>query len=103
MSTLRKEEILNSPEFTRLVSRKNTISWFLAVLELVLYFGFIGMIAFNKEYLSEKLGEGSATTIGIPVAVGTIFLSWVLTGVYIYWANNKYDAEVRKIKDRIGG
>jgi uncharacterized membrane protein (DUF485 family) len=100
---MKKEDILTSAEFTQLVSKKNTISWILTILELALYFGFIGLIAFNKPYLSQKLGEGSATTIGIPIAIGTIVLSWVLTGIYIFWANSKYDAEVRKIKDTIGG
>jgi uncharacterized membrane protein (DUF485 family) len=100
---IKKEDILNDPEFTQLVSKKNAISWTLTILELVLYFGFIGLIAFNKEYLSQKLSEGSATTIGIPIAVGTILLSWVFTGIYIFWANSKYDSEVKKIKDKIGG
>jgi uncharacterized membrane protein (DUF485 family) len=68
----------------------------------VLYFGFIGLIAFKKEFLAQKLGEG-ATTIGIPIAVATIVLSWVLTGIYIYWANSKYDAMVKKVKEKVGG
>ena len=97
-----KKQILEDPEFKKLVSQKNTISWVLTILELALYFGFISLIAFNKPFLAQKLGEG-ATTIGIPIAVATIVLSWVLTGVYIYWANNKYDAEVKKVKEKVGG
>ena len=102
MSKVKKEDLLNDPEFKSLVSQKNTFSWILTILELVLYFGFIGLIAFNKAFLSEKLGD-SATTIGIPIAVGTIVLSWVLTGIYIYWANSKYDAMVKKVKEKVGG
>lgn len=98
-----KLEILDDPEFKKLVSQKNTISWILTALQLVLYFGFIALIAFNKPYLSEKVTEGSATTIGIPIAVGTILLSWVFTGIYIFWANSKYDAMVKKVKERVGG
>ncbi len=103
MSKLKKEDVLNDPEFMTLVSQKNTISWILTILELVLYFGFIALIAFNKPFLSQKLNEMTATTIGIPIAVGTIALSWVFTGIYIYWANSKYDAMVKKVKERIGG
>ncbi|MFO0754775.1 MAG: DUF485 domain-containing protein [Thermodesulfovibrionales bacterium] len=94
-------EILEDPDFKSLSSQKNTISVILTVLELVLYFGFIALIAFNKPFLSSKVS--GAITIGIPIAVGTIVLSWVLTGIYIRWANNKYDVLVRKVKDRIGG
>ena len=98
-----KIEILDDPEFKTLVSQKNTISWMLTILELVLYFGFISLIAFNKPFLAQKVGEGSAMTIGIPIAVGTILLSWVFTGIYIFWANSKYDAMVKKIKEKVGG
>jgi len=34
--------------------------------------------------------------------VGVIFLSWILTGIYVFWANNKYDAMVQSVKDRLG-
>jgi uncharacterized membrane protein (DUF485 family) len=83
--------------------RKNTVSWILAVLELVLYFGFISLIAFNKPFLAQKMSADSATTIGIPIAVGTIILSWILTGIYIYWANTRYERTVKGVRDRAGG
>jgi uncharacterized membrane protein (DUF485 family) len=95
------EEILEDSDFKSLSSQKNTISVILTILELVLYFGFIALIAFNKAYLSQKFS--GAITIGIPIAVGTIFLSWVFTGIYIFWANNKYDVLVKKVKEKIGG
>jgi len=101
MAKVRKEDILNDPDFLKLVRQKNTISWILTVLELVLYFGFIALIAFNKEFLGLKIS--GSITIGIPIAVGTIILSWVFTGIYIRWANSKYDDMVKHIKDKVGG
>ena len=95
------EEILNDKDFRLLSSQKNTISIILTILELVLYFGFIALIAFNKPFLASKIS--GAISIGIPIAVATIFLSWVLTGIYIYWANSKYDVLVKKVKEKIGG
>jgi uncharacterized membrane protein (DUF485 family) len=103
MSKLKKEDILNDPDFIDLSRQKVTISIILTILELVLYFGFIGLIAFNKPFLATKLSPGVATTIGIPIAVGTIIGSWVLTGVYIWWANKKYDVLVNKVKEKVGG
>ena len=96
-------EIAEDPDFKALVSQKNTISWILTIAELVIYFGFIALVAFNKPFMSKIMTEGKAMTIGIPIAVGTIILSWVLTGVYIYWANNKYDVLVKNIRTKIGG
>ena len=95
------QEILEDKDFQSLSSQKFAMSTILTILELVLYFGFIALIAFNKPFLSQKLS--GAITIGIPIAVGTIFLSWVLTGIYIRWANNTYDVLVKKVKEKIGG
>jgi uncharacterized membrane protein (DUF485 family) len=103
MSKLKHEDILHDPDFKDLSRQKFIISTVLTILELVLYFGFIGLIAFNKPFLAQKLSAGVATTIGIPIAVGTIIGSWVLTGIYIWWANNKYDVLVNKVKDKVGG
>jgi uncharacterized membrane protein (DUF485 family) len=103
MGSIKKEDLLNDPDFKSLVSQKNTISWILTVLELVLYFGFIALIAFNKPFLAQKLNAATKTTIGIPIAVGTILGSWVLTGIYIFWANTKYDKMVKNLKDKVGG
>jgi uncharacterized membrane protein (DUF485 family) len=96
-------EILEDEDFKSMVSKKNTFSYIMTIAELVLYFGFVGLIAYNKPFLAQKLSEGSATTIGIPIAVMTIVLSWVLTTIYIVWANTSYDDMVKKVKDRIIG
>ena len=95
------QEILEDKDFQSLSSQKFAMSTILTILELVMYFGFIALIAFNKPFLSQKLS--GAITIGIPIAVGTIILSWVLTGIYIRWANNTYDVLVKKVKEKIGG
>jgi uncharacterized membrane protein (DUF485 family) len=103
MAKLKKEDILNDPDFMLLSSQKDTISIVLTILELVLYFGFIALIAYNKPFLAQKMSADGAATIGIPIAVGTILLSWVFTGVYIWWANTKYDDMVKRIIEKVGG
>jgi uncharacterized membrane protein (DUF485 family) len=100
---LKKEDILNDPDFLQLSSQKDTISIILTILELVLYFGFIALIAYNKPFLAQKLSADGAATIGIPIAVGTILLSWVFTGIYIWWANTVYDDLVKKVVEKVGG
>ena len=69
------QEVLEDSDFKILSSQKNAISIILTILELVLYFGFIALIAFNKPFLASKFS--GAITVGIPIAVGTIVLSWV--------------------------
>lgn len=102
MNAKTNHPVLDDPEFKELARKKNKVSLILTIAELVLYFGFIALIAYNKPFLATKL-SGSATTIGIPIAIGVIILSWVLTGIYIYWANNTYDEMVKRVKKRFGG
>ncbi|MGA2192900.1 MAG: DUF485 domain-containing protein [Nitrospirota bacterium] len=101
MNVKSKLDILNDPDFKELSGKKNSISITLTVIELIAYFGFIFLIAFNKEFLSTDIAP--SITIGIPIGIGVILLSWILTGIYVRWANSTYDALVEKVKEKIGG
>lgn len=95
-------KLLADPEFQALIRQKRTVSVVLTMIQLLLYFGFIALIAYDKPFLAQTIADGSAITIGIPIAVGVIVLSWVLTGIYILWANTRYDAMVNSVKKRLG-
>jgi uncharacterized membrane protein (DUF485 family) len=96
-----RQEILSDPEFVELTRQKNSISLVLTLVELGLYFGFILLVAFGQSVLARMLTP--RVPLGIPIAVGTIIISWVLTGIYTRWANNSYDPMVRNVKSKIGG
>jgi len=49
------------------------------------------------------MSEGGSATIGIPIAIATILLSWIFTGIYIWWANSKYDEMVKRVIEKVGG
>jgi uncharacterized membrane protein (DUF485 family) len=91
-------EMLQSEEFRRLVSRRWTVSIVLLICLFVLYYGYILLIAFDKPFLAQKIGE--STTLGIPLGVGVIVGSWVLTAIYVLWANG-HDVEVARLKDQV--
>jgi uncharacterized membrane protein (DUF485 family) len=95
-----KKEIMAGKDFLELSSQKRSISITLTVVELFVYFGFIYLIAFQKPFLSTKITP--EITIGIPIGIGVILLSWVLTGIYVRWANSKYDSMVEKVKESMG-
>jgi len=101
MSKKSAHEILEDEEFKSLSKQKDTVSLILTLLELFIYFGFISLIAFNKPFLASKLS--GAITVGIPIGIGVIVLSWILTGIYVNWANKKYDPMVENVKNKIGG
>ena len=92
-------DVLDSPEFKRLVTRRWRISLILTGCLFVLYYGYILLIATQKEFLSQRMGD--ATTIGIPIGAAVIAISWVLTALYVVWANRYYDAEVARLRGRL--
>lgn len=96
-----KEKILNSPEFKAIVRSKNLISIFLTILVLFIYFGFILLLAYGKDFLSQKFY--GPITVGIPIGIGVIVLSWILTGIYVAWANKSYDEKVANVREKLGG
>ncbi len=93
------KEMLESREFKELASKRNKIVTVLTLIQLIMYFGFILVLAFKKDILSQKLSEG--ITVGIPVGIAVIVISWLLTGVYVYWANTYYDRAVEEIKNKL--
>ncbi len=88
---------LDKQKFDELVRRRWTVSLCLTAIMLAIYYGFVLILAFDKELLSGKLG-GGVITLWIPVGLAVIVSAWVLTGIYVYWANGTYDRLVREIK-----
>lgn len=84
--------IRNNPKFQQLVAIRSRFAWSLAAVVLVIYYGFMAIVAFNPTWLAQALHEGSVTTIGWPIAAVMMVSFWVLTGLYVHQANTKFDA-----------
>ena len=93
----RIERIAADPRYRALVATRNRFAWTLSAVVLVAYFGFVAVVAFDKTLLAAPLA-GGATSIGIPVGIGIILLSIVLTGIYVRRANSVFDAELAAIR-----
>ena len=78
------------PKYQELKRKRSSFGWILTILMLVVYYGFIGLIAFDKAFLARPIGEG-VTTIGIPIAFGVIVFTILITGLYVRRANGEYD------------
>ncbi len=80
--------------------RRWTISLLLTAALFVAYYGFILLVALDKELLARKIG--AVTTLGIPLAVAVIVVAWALTAIYVAWANRGYDRAVDRLKRELG-
>ncbi|MBB1075915.1 DUF485 domain-containing protein [Rhodoferax sp. 4810] len=90
--------VINNPKYQELKGKRSSYGWWLTLAMMVVYYGFIMLVAFNKEFLSQKLGAG-VMTIGIPIGFGVIVFTVVITAIYVRRANSEFDdltAEITK-------
>jgi uncharacterized membrane protein (DUF485 family) len=67
----------------------------LTVTMIALYFGFILLIAYAPSLLARRLLPG--LSLGVLLGALVIVASWVLTWVYVRWANTHYDSALAKL------
>ena len=94
MSELVSGRIHLNPNFLRLVKKRNLYSFIMIALVMICYYGYILLIAFNREFLAQKLSAGMTTSIGVPLGVGVILFTIAITWIYVRRANNEFDAEM---------
>jgi uncharacterized membrane protein (DUF485 family) len=83
-------ELLASPELKRLIVRRSVVSAVMTLLLFIVHCGYILLIALNARIVTRRLGDG-ATTLGIPLGIAVIVLSWLLTAAYVIRANRVHD------------
>lgn len=81
---------------TALAATRWRVSLWLTVAMMVIYFGFILLIAYNKPLLGTLLAPG--LSLGILLGALVIVAAWVLIYLYIRWANTSYDRQLAKIQ-----
>jgi uncharacterized membrane protein (DUF485 family) len=87
-----------NPKYHELRRKRSTFGWLLTIIMMVVYYGYIALIAFNKPFLAQPIGDG-VTSLGIPIGMGVIVFTIVITGIYVRRANGEYDrltAEILK-------
>lgn len=90
---------IDMEKFRTLMASRKRIAVFLSILMLAIYYGFILVLAFGKEMFAIPLS--GHVTLWLPIGIGVILTAWVLTGVYVFWANGRYDRMVNQVKDTL--
>ena len=84
------QRIAAHPKYQELKRKRSSFGWVLTIAMLVVYYGFIVLVAFNKEFMATKLGAG-VMTMGMPIGVGVIVFTIVITAIYVRRANAEFD------------
>jgi uncharacterized membrane protein (DUF485 family) len=89
-------ELANDHRYISLVRERSRFEWTLTAIMLAVFFGYILLIAFCRDWLAQPIGDG-ATTLGIPLGIGVILVGILLTGIYVHRANSRFDPMVRAL------
>jgi uncharacterized membrane protein (DUF485 family) len=88
------------PKYQELKAKRTSFGWILTALMMIVYYGFILLVAFNKEFLIQKLGTG-VITVGMPIGLFVIVFTVVITGIYVRRANSEFDDLTEEIKKAV--
>ena len=80
-----------------LAARRMRVAGALTAAVVVVYFGFILLIAYAKPLLASLLRPG--LSLGILLGALVIVISWLLTWLYVRWANRHYDPALDELRE----
>jgi uncharacterized membrane protein (DUF485 family) len=93
-------QIANHPSYQELKTKRSRLGWWLALAMMVVYYGFIMLVAFDKEFLSRRMGSG-VMTVGIPIGFGVIVFTIAITAYYVNRANREFDPLTREVIEEV--
>jgi len=91
------QRIASDPNYQELRTRRLRFGWTLTIAMLIVYYGFILLVAFGKQTLATPIGSG-VMTWGIPLGFGVILFTIIVTAIYVMRANREYDDLTDRIK-----
>ena len=100
IATASTEAMLANPKFHKLVRARSNLGWTLAAIMVVVYFGLIALVAFDKPLIAQPIGAGP-TSVGIVLGVAVILTAIVLVGIYVAIANSRFDRMSRELTGEV--
>ena len=90
------KRIARDPNYQQLRSKRTRFGWTLTLAMMIVYYGFIVLVAFDKPFLAQRMGDG-VMTVGIPIGFGVIVFTIVITAIYVKRANSEFDDLAAKV------
>ena len=97
MSSAMYERMRSNPKFQELVTKRSKFAWTLAAIVLIMFYGFVLVVAFIPASLGKPVSEGSMLTVGVAVELFMFIFFWSLTAVYVRRANTEFDSLTQEI------
>jgi uncharacterized membrane protein (DUF485 family) len=91
------ERIARHPKYIELKAKRTRFGWWLTLAMMIVYYGFMFLVAFNKSFLSQRIGAG-VMTVGIPLGFGVIVFTILITAFYVQRANSEFDELAEQVR-----
>ena len=95
------EKLSELESYKRLLARRTGFGWILTACMLAAYFGFIALVAFDKPFLARPIA-GGAMSLGIPVGLGLVMFTILITWIYVRRANSEFDQLTQQVREEAG-
>jgi cation/acetate symporter len=86
-----------NPKFQELVKKRGRFAWTLAAIVLILFYGFVMMVAYRPAALGQSIVEGGMLTVGVAVELFLFIFFWALSFVYVRRANGEFDSLTQEV------
>jgi uncharacterized membrane protein (DUF485 family) len=83
--------------FEAIARRRWRLALSLTAVMIATYFGFILLVAYEKPMLGTLVVPGLSW--GILLGALVIVVAWLITGIYVRWANVHYDSALERLKN----
>ncbi len=102
MSLPETEKCLAHPKFKQLVHARGRFSFLFSLIITAGYGFFVLGMSYAPRFMSSPIQEGRMMTYGILTAVLVIVSGMVCSGIYIWWANRKFDVLKAELLKELG-
>nr|WP_231983308.1 DUF485 domain-containing protein [Mycobacterium sp. 852002-51961_SCH5331710] len=90
-----------SPEFQELRSRLRRFVFPMSTLFLVWYSAYVVLGAFAHEFMATKVWGD--INVGLLIGIGQFVSTFVITGIYVRFANRELDPRAEAIRTKLEG
>lgn len=97
------QRVLSHPKFKAMEKQKSILGWSFSAVMFFVYVAFIWTIGTSPQTLGAKVSEGSIITLGIYMGVAMIIFAFLITLVYVWLANGKYEDMTQEVVKEVMG
>lgn len=97
------EQIQSSFEFDELRTRFRRFVFPMSVVFLLWYLAYVLLACFAKDFMSIRVPAGSNLTVGLYIGLLQFVTTFLITTIYVSFANNRLDPASEMLRNEIEG